>query len=110
MFLVGAACKQDVAANASDSDANGYICLKCGAKFYSARSNFLGPKCPKCQQEALVEAVGYFCAKDNHLTVVGRAGDRAGAAVCEKCGAALGSMRLPREKDLQLWGANRVPN
>jgi len=107
-FVVATACKQDVAAEASDSDANGYLCLKCGAKFYAARSNFLGPKCPKCEQEGLVEAVGYFCAKDNHLTVIGRTADRAGA-VCEKCGAALSRMRLPREKDLQAWGANRVP-
>lgn len=105
----GAGCERDVAREASDSDANGYLCTKCGAKFYTTRSVFLGPRCPKCQQDGLVEVVGYFCAKDNHLTLTGRGGDQRGATTCEKCGASLGGMRLPREKDLQAWGANRAP-
>jgi prepilin-type N-terminal cleavage/methylation domain-containing protein len=36
-------CRKDPAAEASDSDANGYLCLKCGAKLYTSRSNFIGP-------------------------------------------------------------------
>ncbi len=102
-------CEKDAAREASDSDANGYLCAKCGAKFYAARSVFLGPRCPKCQQEALVEVVGYFCAKDQHLTLKGRSDERSGAATCEKCGAPLGGMRLPREKDLRAWGAVPAP-
>ncbi len=101
-------CRQDPAVEASDSDANGYLCSKCGARLYSERSVFLGPTCPKCGQQGLVETVGYFCAKDNYVTVMGRSGDRAGAPACEKCGAQLAGMRLPREKDLKAWGANRV--
>ena len=108
-LLATPACKKDVAAEASDSDANGYLCTKCGAKLYTDRSNFLALKCPKCGQDGLVEVVGYLCAKDNHLTLTGRSGDRSGATACEKCGAALGGMRLPREKDLKAWGATRIP-
>ena len=104
-----AGCGKNVAEEASDSDANGYLCAKCGAKLYTDRSVFLALKCPKCQQEGLVEVVGYFCAKDNHLTMMGRSGDRPGATACEKCGAPLGGMRLPREKDFKTWGATRVP-
>ena len=104
------ACKKDVAMEASDSDANGYLCAKCGAKLYTDRSVFLASRCPKCQQEGLVEVVGYFCAKDNHVTLMGRGGDRQGGTACEKCGTPLGGMRLPRVKDLKAWGATRVPN
>ena len=103
-------CEKDVATEASDSDANGYLCVKCGAKFWTDRSVFLASKCPKCQQDGLVEVVGYFCAKDHHLTLRGRAADRQGATTCEKCGAALGGMRLPRQKDLRAWGATHLSN
>ena len=102
-------CKKDVAKEASDSDANGYVCLKCEAKLYADRSVFLGPKCPKCQQDSLVEVVGYVCPKDSHLTIRARQGDRRGAPVCEACQEPLaGGMRLPREKDLKAWGATKV--
>jgi len=103
-------CEKDVATEASDSDANGYLCVKCGAKFWTDRSVFLASKCPKCQQDGLVEVVGYFCGKDHYLTLRGRGADRQGATACEKCGAALGGMRLPRQKDLKAWGATYVSN
>jgi len=45
--------KKDVAFEAMDSDANGYLCLKCGVKLYTDRTVFIGPQCPKCQQETL---------------------------------------------------------
>ena len=93
---------------ASDSDANGYICTTCNAKFYSVRSNFLGPKCPKCQADTLVEAVGYLCPKDQHVTILPRTGGRGGGAVCEKCQTPLNGMVLPREKELKAWGATKV--
>ena len=69
-------CTKDAATEASESDANGYLCLKCGAKFYTARSVFLRSKCPKCQQDGLVEVVGYTCPKDNRVTLRGRTDDR----------------------------------
>ena len=110
VLLLVSGCGKNVAKDASDSDANGYLCTKCGAKFYTSRSVFLGATCPKCKAEALVEVVGYVCEKDNHLTLRGRTNDRTGAAVCEKCGAPLGGMRLPSEKDLKAWGAIPPPN
>lgn len=109
-LLLAGGCGKDVASEASDSDANGYLCTKCGAKYYTGRSVFLGVTCPKCKADALVEAVGYVCEKDNHLTLKGRADDRAGAAICAQCGAPLGGMRLPREHDLVAWGATPPPN
>jgi len=106
LLLLG--CKKDVAADASDSDANGYLCLKCDAKFYTDRSVFIGPKCPKCQEDTLVEVVGYYCEKDKHLTVRPRSGDRAGSLVCDQCKAPVSAMRLPREDDLKAWGATKT--
>jgi hypothetical protein len=32
LLISATACKKDVALEAVDSDANGYLCLKCGAK------------------------------------------------------------------------------
>lgn len=102
------ACKKDVAQEASDSDANGYLCLDCGARLYTDRSVFIGPKCPKCQKDLLVEVVGYWCEKDQHLTIRSRAGDRLGSPVCDQCKAPVNAMRLPREKDLIAWGAAKT--
>src|SRR4051794_24064451 len=100
--------KKDVAEEARDSDANGDVCLKCGAKVYTSRSVFLTSKCPKCQQDELIEVVGYECPKDHHMTVRGRTDDRKGALKCEQCQGPLNGMRLPREKDLKAWGATKV--
>ena len=103
------ACKKDPAFNAIDTDANGYLCLKCGARLYTDRNNFIGPKCPKCGDEtSLIETVGYYCEKDHHLTIRARRGDPHGA-ICEQCQAPLvNAMREPREKDLKAWGATKV--
>jgi transcription initiation factor IIE alpha subunit len=91
-----------------DSDANGYVCLKCGVKLYTARAVFIGPNCPKCQQDTLMDVVGYYCDQCKHLTIRARRGDRQGA-VCERCQQPLANaMRSPREKDLKAWGATKV--
>lgn len=108
-LLVVSGCRKNIAEEASDSDANGYLCTKCGAKLYTSRTVFLGAACPKCKVDAIVEVVGYYCDKDNHLTLVGRNNQRGGPA-CEKCGAPLNAMRLPREKDLKAWGATKTLN
>jgi ribosomal protein L40E len=108
LTFVGSGCRKDAAEEASDSDANGYICVKCEAKLYTERSVFIGPKCPKCQQAGLVEVVCYVCPKDNHVTIRGRTDERHGAPVCEACQGPLSGMRLPREKDLKAWGATKV--
>jgi ribosomal protein L40E len=101
-------CRKDVAAEASDSDANGYLCLKCGAKLYTARSVFIGPQCPKCNANDLTEVVGYPCSKDQHLTIAPRTRDRQNGSVCEQCQGPLRDMRLPREKELKAWGATKA--
>jgi len=106
--LAMTACKKDVAVEASDSDSNGYLCLKCGVKLYTARSTFIGPHCPKCNEDTLMDVVGYRCAKDGQVVIQPRRGSRLGAPVCEKCQAPLAnSMFLPREKDLKAWGATK---
>lgn len=100
-----AACRQDLATEAMDTDANGYLCLKCGVKLYTDRTVFIGPQCPKCHEELLMNVVGYSCEKDGHLTIRPRRGDLQ-APVCEQCKSPLNNtMRSPREKDLKAWGA-----
>ncbi len=108
LALIGASCKKDAAMEAMDSDANGYLCLKCGVKLYTARTVFIGPQCPKCQQETLMDVVGYRCPKDQHLTIRPKRGDQQPLA-CEQCqGPLVNAMRSPREKDLKAWGATKV--
>ncbi len=100
--------KKDVATKATESDANGYVCLKCGAKYYTDSNVFIGPHCPKCNDLSLEEVVGYWCEKDHHLTIRARRGDPNGA-VCEQCKAPLeNSMLLPHATDLKAWGATKV--
>ena len=106
--LVATACRKDAALEAMESNANGYLCLKCGVKLFTDRTVFIGPKCPKCQEDALMDVVGYYCEKDHHLTIRPRRGDRQGA-VCDKCQQPLANaMRSPREKDLKAWGATKA--
>ena len=108
-LLITSGCRKNIAEEASDSDANGYLCTKCGAKLYTNRAVFLGAACPKCKADGIVEVVGYYCDKDNHMTLAGRNNQRVGPA-CEKCGEPLNAMRLPREKDLKAWGATKTLN
>jgi DNA-directed RNA polymerase subunit RPC12/RpoP len=107
LALLATACKRDTSMEAMDSDANGYLCLKCGAKLYTARSVFIGPQCPKCQQETLMPVTGYVCPKCHHLTIRPKRGDTQ-PLVCEQCqGPLVNAMRSPREKDLLAWGATK---
>jgi len=108
LALMATACKKDVALEAMESDANGYLCLKCGVKLFTDRTVFIGPQCPKCQQETLMDVVGYECKKDHHLTIRPKRGDRQPLA-CEQCqGPLVNAMRSPREKDLKAWGAAKA--
>jgi len=107
-LITPSGCRKDLAAEASDSDANGYLCLKCGAKLYTSRSNFIGPPCPKCHTKELTEVVGYSCPKDSHLTILPRANIRQAPPTCEQCQYPVSAMRLPREKELKAWGATKV--
>jgi len=107
VFLDFTACKRDIAKEASDSDSNGYLCQKCGAKLYTDRSYFLTQICPKCHQEGLAEVVGYECPKDHHITIRPQNGGR-GSPLCEQCQGPLSGMLLPREKTLKAWGATKI--
>lgn len=108
LVCLATACHKDVAQDAVNTDANGYLCLKCGVKLYTARAVFIGPQCPKCGQESLMDVVGYACEKDQHLTIRPRRGDTQ-PLVCEKCqGPLVNGMRSPREKDLKAWGATKA--
>ena len=102
-------CSKDPALAAIESDAYGFQCLKCQAKFYTDRKSPLGAKCPKCQQDSIEDAVGYWCEKDQHMTIRPRVSGPAGASVCEKCGTSLkNALVSPREKDLKAWGATKA--
>jgi len=93
---------------AIDTDANGYLCQKCGAKIYTSRKIFLDSKCPKCKQESLNEVVGFLCDADHHLTIRARAPGLHASSICEQCNAVLkDSLYLPHEKDLKTWGATK---
>jgi DNA-directed RNA polymerase subunit RPC12/RpoP len=109
LFVCGlTACNREAGVSAIETDANGYICLKCGAKFYTERTVFMGSQCPQCKENTLTQTVGYYCEKDQHLTIRAREGDPRGA-VCEKCKAHLmNAMKEPREKDYKAWGATKV--
>lgn len=108
VLIVATACKKDAALEAIESDANGYVCLKCGVKLYTDRSVFIGPNCPKCHEDSLMDVVGYYCEKCRRLTIRARRGDRKGA-FCEQCQQPLvNAMRSPREKDLKAWGATKA--
>ncbi len=107
-FLIGGCSKQD-GMSAIETDAHGYLCQNCGAKFYTGRRAFLESKCPKCQQFTLVDVVGYMCEKDHHLTIRPKVPGPEGAAICEVCKTPLkNAMVSPREKDLVAWGATKT--
>lgn len=101
MILPG--CSKSPAELAADSDANGYVCMKCGDKFYTARKIF-AEKCPKCGTIELKEVIGFICEKDQHVTLVPRGND---GTLCDQCKQIVKAMKLPREKELQTWGARK---
>ena len=104
MWLAGGC--SDKGMEALETDANGFYCTKCQAKFYTPRKVFLESKCPKCGEFTLESVVGYYCEKDRHTTVRPKVSGPEGAAVCEKCNANLKhALIAPRQKDLQAWGA-----
>jgi hypothetical protein len=107
-LLIGG-CSKDSRMESIETDAHGYLCQQCGAKFYTGRKVFLESKCPKCQQDTLVDVVGYMCEKDHHLTLRPKVSGPEGAAICEVCQTHLkNAMVSPREKDLIAWGATRT--
>jgi hypothetical protein len=86
-----------------ESDANGYLCLGCKARFYTARNVFAG-RCPQCQQPSVLMVVGQTCPADQHITIAPRG---RGSGRCEKCGHATQGICIPNEEALKAWGAAR---
>ena len=86
-----------------ESDANGYLCLSCKAKFYTARDVFAG-HCPQCQAPNVQLVVGVVCPADNHVTLFARG---RGSGVCEECGKPVQAIFIPGEKELKAWGATK---
>jgi len=87
--------------SALDSDANGFLCLDCKAKFYTDRRVFPN-YCPACQKPQVEMVVGFECASDGHVTYAPRG---RGFAACEQCGKVSNGLVLPREAELKSWGA-----
>ena len=96
-------CGKNSVDNALNSDANGFVCSKCSAKFYLS-SDIFPAHCPQCKAPDVVMVMGYVCSKDNHTTIAPR-NKRGGA--CEKCGTVTTVLSLPRETDLKIWGATK---
>lgn len=88
---------------ALDSDANGYLCLNCKAKFYTDRKVFAN-HCPACQKPEVELVVGFVCPEDRHVTYAPRG---RGSLACEQCLRMTGNLSIPREKELKSWGATR---
>lgn len=86
---------------ALDSDANGFICLDCRAKFYTDRKVFAN-HCPDCKKGHIEMVVGFVCPVDNEVTYTPRG---RGAAACQTCGKVTNRLVIPSKKELIAWGA-----
>jgi hypothetical protein len=49
----------------------------------------------------VAEVIGFFCDKDQHVTLT----PKAKSAICEKCNQPVGQVRLPSSAELIAWGA-----
>jgi hypothetical protein len=103
MLVVAAGCKDSKLEKALESDANGYVCQQCSAKFYTAREVFAG-HCPQCKKPDIEQAIGFSCPADKHVTVAARS---RGARRCEKCGGPTSGISIPGEAELKAWGATK---
>ena len=100
VFLFGG-CGRNEADKALETDANGFLCSVCNAKFYTARDVF-PDFCPACHSPQIVRVLGFICKSDNYTTM----GPRSRASMkCEKCGMPTSSLSIPHEADLRAWGA-----
>jgi len=88
---------------ALDSDANGYACLDCNARFYTDRKIFPN-HCPGCKKANIEIVLGYVCATDQQVQY----GPRGKSGMkCQACGKSTTSIAIPRQAELQAWGATR---
>jgi len=89
--------------SADQTDSNGYICGKCGYKFYTDEKVF-AEFCPKCKDTFIRPVVAYVCEKDQHLTL---SSSTHGSVACEQCQTTTAVTRMPRSADLKAWGAEK---
>jgi Zn finger protein HypA/HybF involved in hydrogenase expression len=83
-----------------NSDANGFLCRQCNAKFFTSRSVY-ADHCPSCKSADVALVIGFYCDKDQHVTLT----PKAKSVLCEKCNQLLGQVRLPTSAQLVAWGA-----
>lgn len=83
-----------------NSDANGFLCRQCNAKFFTSRSVY-ADHCPSCKSADVAQVIGFFCDKDKHVTLT----PKAKSVLCEECKQVLGQVRLPTAELLTAWGA-----
>ena len=99
---LGGGCAKTDVDQALDSDANGYVCLSCKAKFYTARKVF-ATRCPDCKKQTVEQAMGFICGADKQMTI----GLRSSRSVsCKQCGVNTAALAIPREADFKTWGAS----
>ena len=111
MMLPLTGCKKSAAQQASESDANGYLCAA-GHKSYTDRSVF-ADQCPVCQTVALTPVYGFVCEKSPAVPVTdSKAGcgeitlaPRGKSTECKKCGRTVSAICLPSGRMLAEWGA-----
>lgn len=88
-------------AKSGETDANGYLCSRCDAKFVTSVA-VIAEFCPACQSPEIKPIIGFVCEKDK-ATVL--APSDSSSVKCSQCGATLAGIRLPQEKDFRAWGA-----
>ena len=98
-----AGCGKNSVDQALDSDANGYICPGCQARFYTDREVF-PTHCPQCQKPKVEPVLGFVCPDDKHVTYAARGH---GSAACEQCKKVTASVSIPQEAELKAWGATK---
>lgn len=101
MVCLGCGCGKSQVDQALDSDANGFLCLDCKAKFYTDREVFAN-HCPACRKANIEMVVGFNCPADKHVTHAPRG---KGFVACEQCGKVTSALSIPREAELKTWGA-----
>lgn len=101
-LLPGAGCAKSASEQAFDSDANGYVCAKCGERFYTERS-VAAEFCPKCKAGEIEEVMAFVCPEDQQVILAPRSLQ---AAPCSVCGKLVKEVKLPQASELKAWGAS----
>ena len=101
VLLAAVGCGRQTDNAALDSDANGFVCLDCQARFYTDRQVFAN-HCPTCHKTQVDMVVGFVCPSDGHVTYAPRG---RGSAECSKCGSRVSNVAIPTKAELVAWGA-----